>query len=153
MAVKSGYVNGSDLLLTIGEDGKALGHCTSHRTTITCETKDRAVKPLKSVASSSGLFKSKTITGINITITADGLICSPETECGYGDLTEMMKLGEPVHATCIERGKENPYLEGDFVITSLEQDAPAGDDATYSITLENDGALTGWDDSAVIPGA
>ena len=41
--VKNGYVNGSDMLLYIGE--KAIGHCTSHTTTFDTETKDRAVKP------------------------------------------------------------------------------------------------------------
>ena len=40
---KQGYVNGSDLLMSIG--GKACGHCTSHTATYNSETKDRAVKP------------------------------------------------------------------------------------------------------------
>ena len=40
---KTGYCNGSDMLLYIG--GKAVGHCTSHKSTFTSETNDRAVKP------------------------------------------------------------------------------------------------------------
>lgn len=39
----------------------------------------------------------------------------------------------------MERGSETPYLESKFVITSLERVDPAQDDATYSISLENDG--------------
>ena len=48
---KTGYVNGSDMLLYIGS--KAIGHCTSHTTTFNSETKDRSVKP---VASQAGRF-------------------------------------------------------------------------------------------------
>ena len=32
-----------------------------------------------------------------------------------------------------------PYLKGKFIITNLERQAPANDDVTYSITLENCG--------------
>ncbi len=35
-----------------------------------------------------------------------------------------------------------PYLTGKFVIASLERSDAAQDDATYSISLENDGEVT-----------
>lgn len=42
-----------------------------------------------------------------------------------------------------EREKDTaPYVSGNFVITSLEQASPAQDDATYTISLENDGEVT-----------
>ena len=50
---KTGYCNGSDMLLFVG--GKAVGHCTSHTTTINSETKDRAVKPVATKGVSAGL--------------------------------------------------------------------------------------------------
>ena len=37
---------------------------------------------------------------------------------------------------------DQPYLTGKFVIASLERTDPAQDDATYSISLENDGEVT-----------
>ncbi len=40
---KTGYVNGSDLLLFVGD--KAIGQCTSHSATFDSETKERAGKP------------------------------------------------------------------------------------------------------------
>ena len=46
----------------------------------------------------------------------------------------------------VREGDENPYLKGDFVITSIEETSSAQDDATYSISLENDG------EPAVYPG-
>ena len=36
-------------------------------------------------------------------------------------------------------GDETPYVKGNFVIASLEETSPAQDDATYSVSLENDG--------------
>ena len=54
---KSGFCNGSDMLLYVGE--KAIGSCTTHTTTFSSETKERAVKPVASKAISSGLWKKK----------------------------------------------------------------------------------------------
>ena len=51
----SGYVNGSDILLSVG--GKAVGHCTTHTITFNSETKDRAVKPAAANGYSAGLWK------------------------------------------------------------------------------------------------
>ena len=50
---ETGYINGSDLLLKIGD--KAVGHCTSHKLTFNSETKDRAVKPVATKATEAGL--------------------------------------------------------------------------------------------------
>ena len=48
---KSGYCNGSDMLLYV--NGKAVGSCTTHTTTFNSETKERAVKPVASAPLSS----------------------------------------------------------------------------------------------------
>ena len=121
---KTGYCNGSDLLLYLG--GKAVGSCTSHTATFSSETKERAVKPVASAALSSGKWKKKGVVGLS------------------------WKAGEPVEVKCMEReGAEKPYLTGNCVITSLEETAPAQDDATYSVNLENDGEPTKLDEEAI----
>lgn len=153
---KSGYCNGSDLLVYVG--GKAVGSCTSHTSTFNSETKERAVKPVASVTTiGSGLWKGKSIVGLSISISAEGLRFYDETECGFKDLFALWKAGAPVAVKCMERAEtENPYLEGNFVITSLEESAPAQDDATYSLSLENDGEPTTLDETAItenVPGA
>ena len=56
----------------------------------------------------------------------------------------------PVEVKCMERGKEEPYLAGMFVIDSLKRVDGAGDDATYSISLKNAGAPTVLDGAKVI---
>lgn len=134
----TGYINGSDLLLMVG--GKTVGHCTSHTLTFNSETKDRAVKPLASAAKSSGLWKGKGVTGLSISINAEGLRFYDETENGHEQIAPLWGKGDSVEVKAFKRGGDTaPYVVGKFVIASLEETSPAQDDATYSLSLENDG--------------
>ena len=141
------YVNGSNMLLYVG--GKAIGHCTTHTCTMNSETKERAVKPAASVTSLvTGLYKEKGITGLSISLSAEGLAFNGETEGGYAALLAAWKAGESVVCKCMARGvAPSPYLEGKFVIASLERTDPAQDDSTYSVSLENDGEPTVLDET------
>lgn len=145
--VKSGYVNGSDMLLYI--DDKAIGHCTSHTTTFDTETKDRAVKPEASKGLTSGLWKSTGITGLSITISFEGLAFYNETEFGFKELLKAWRTGKPVKVKCMEREATTPYLSGQFVITQAEEEAPANDDTTYKGTLKNAGEPDSIDESQI----
>lgn len=134
----TGYINGSDLLLKVG--GKAVGHCTSHTLTFNSETKDRAVKPVADAAKSSGLWKGKGVTGLSISISAEGLRFYDETENGHEQIAPHWGKGASVEVEAFKRGGDKtPYVKGNFVIASLEETSPAQDDATYSVSLENDG--------------
>lgn len=132
------YINGSDMLVKIA--GKAVANCTSHTTTFTSETKDRAVKPVASAPKSAGLWKRKGVTGLSISISAEGLRAWKETENGLMEIAPDWGKGQSVEVECFEREKDTkPYLKGKFVIASMESSMPAQDDVTYSISLENDG--------------
>lgn len=136
------------MLLYIG--GKAAGHCTTHTTTLNSETKDRAVKPAATKGISAGLWKGKGVTGLSISISAEGLVFYGETEAGYKSMLAAWKAGKSVEVKCMEReNSDKPYLAGNFVIASLERVDPAQDDATYSISLENDGEPTTLDETAI----
>lgn len=140
-STKTGYVNGSDLLLKVA--GKAVGHSTSHTTTFSSETKDRAVKPVSTAAIAAGLFKDKTVTGLSVSVSAEGLRFYGETENGFKTVLGKWKVGSAVEVAAYEReGDTAPYMSGNFVIASIEETAPANDDATYSISLESTGAVT-----------
>ena len=144
----TGYCNGSDMLLYVA--GKAVGHCTTHTVTMNSETKDRAVKPVASAAMSAGLWKGKGVTGLSISISAEALVFYGEAETGYKPLFKAWQDGKSVEVKCMEReNSDKPYLSGKFVIASLERTDPAQDDATYSITLENDGMPDTLDESAI----
>ena len=136
------FVNGSDLLVNVAD--KAFGHCTSHTATFNTETKDMAVKPAAAVAkSTASLFKSKRVTGLSVQVKADGIVVYNETESGLKTLLGKWKVGESVELALFEReGDATPYCSGKFIISSLENTAPAGEDATYSATFDNDGAVT-----------
>lgn len=140
------YINGSDLLLFVG--GKAIGHCTTHTITFNTETKDRAVKPLASKGLSAGLWKEKGVTGLSISLKADGLRYKGETENGFEELSALWGAGTSIKCIAYPRGTtgvssgdptEGVYLSGMFVITSIEETGAAQDDATYTVSLENDG--------------
>ena len=145
---KTGYCNGSDMLVYVG--GKAIGHCTTHTTTMNSETKDRAVKPLASHSISAGLWKGKGVTGLSISISAEGLIFYGESESGYKALFTAWKAGKSVEVKCMEReNSEKPYLVGNFIISSLERTDPAQDDSSYSVNFENDGEPSELDETAL----
>ena len=151
-----GYINGSDLLLMV--DGKCIGHCTSHTLTFNSETKDRAVKPVKTKPIFSGKWKGKGVTGLSISISAEGLRHYGETEGLLDDFGAIWAQGESVVVKAFKRGtngggdEDECYLIGKFIITSLEETSPAEDDATYSIQLENDGAPTSLFEVTADPG-
>lgn len=145
---KKGYCNGSDMLVYVG--GKAVGHCTTHTTTLNSETKDRAVKPEASKSISAGLWKGKGVTGLSISISAEGLVFYGESETGYKALYAAWKAGQSIEVKCMEReNSEKPYLKGQFVIASLERTDPAQNDSTYSVNLENDGEPDTLDETAI----
>lgn len=135
------YINGSNLLLYVGS--ACIGHCTSHTLTFNSENKERAVKPAASETTSTGLWKEKGVTGLSISISADGLRYTGETENGFTELSELWGAAAAITVKAFARGSDDsPYLQGSFVITSLEETSPAQDDATYSISLENNGEPT-----------
>lgn len=145
---KKGYCNGSDMLVYVG--GKAVGHCTTHTTTLNSETKDRAVKPEASKSISAGLWKGKGVTGLSISISAEGLVFYGESETGYKALYAAWKAGQSIEVKCMEReNSDKPYLKGQFVIASLERTDPAQDDSTYTVNLENDGEPDTLDETAI----
>lgn len=132
------YINGSDLLLNVG--GKAVGHCSTHTTTYNSDTKDHAVKPVASAKKASGLWKDKSVSGLSISISAEGLRYYSESENGFEQIAPLWGKGQSVDVQAFARENDTkPYLKGKFVITSIEEDSPAQDDATYKVSLENDG--------------
>ena len=148
---KTGYCNGSDMLVYVG--GKAVGHCTTHTTTMTSETKDRAVKPVATKSISAGLWKSKGVTGLSISISSEGLVFYGESETGYKALVAAWKAGKSVEVKCMEReNSEKPYIKGKFVITSLDRTDPANDDSTCGVALEDDGEPDTIDETGITGG-
>lgn len=132
---KTGYIHGSDLLLMVGED--ALGHSKSCEIQNQAETKERATKE----TSNTGKWKEKSVTALSVSVSSEGFSFYGDT-MGYDALLAMWEAGKPVTLKYAHRGEETTkYRTGQFIITNLTENAPADDDATYSISLENSGEV------------
>lgn len=136
-------LDGTDLILSIG--GNALGFSTGCKVSTSAETGERVTKEV-----SGGKWKESYIKSFSEQITADGVVLTDGTKevPSYDQLKDAMLKGEPVDSAYNLRdgdkrtGKASGGYKGKYLITSLDLDGQAGDDAKYSITLQNCGAVT-----------
>lgn len=135
-------LNGIDLILSVG--GKALGFSTGCKISTSTETGERITKE-----ASSGKWKEKYVKSFSESISADGVVLKT-ADAGrptYEELKAMQLKGEPIEAQYSVRegetreGKTAGGYKGQYIITSLELDGQAGEDAKYSVTLENCGEV------------
>ncbi len=135
-------LDGTDLILSMG--GAALGFSTGCKVSTTTETGERVTKE-----ASSGKWKEKFVKSFSESITADGCVLTDgDSEIPtYDQLKDMMLAGTPIEASYSLRegdkrtGKTEGGYKGKYIITSLELDGQAGDDAKYSVSLENSGKV------------
>lgn len=138
-----GYRDGTDLILGImdGQTFKPFGHSTGCKISDSTETGERQTKE-----AASGKFKEKYVKSLAESITCEGFVFDGDdgdSKVSLPTLKRKWMNGQTVKARYAYRNQESTaYFEGDFVITSLEQDGPAGDDEKYSLTLENSGAIS-----------
>lgn len=138
MAVTQDYMNGSNVLFTVG--GKGLGHSTTHSVTYNTETKERGVKPPVKEKTKNALFSGKGVTKMSISVHGEGFRYKGEEELSLDDIRKLWGIGRSVELSCFEReGDATPYLKGKFVITKVEETSPAQDDTTFTVDFENDG--------------
>ena len=139
-------LDGTDLILSIG--GHALGFSTGCKVSTSTETGERVTKEAK-----AGKWKETYAKSFSETITADGCILTDgvtDTPT-YDQLKDMQLKGEPIEASYNVRegqtreGKTTGGYKGTYLITSLDLDAQAGDDAKYSLQLQNSGPVTKQD--------
>lgn len=144
MRTGDGYVEGRDLMLYVNTaTGEATptwsptAAATSHSVSYSAETKERVTKD-----STNGAYGEKKVTKLAVSISCEALVKYDEV-VGWGKLLEMFKERKPVKLKYGFANEEtgDGYEEGLFVITSLEQSSPAGEDATYSASFENTGEV------------
>lgn len=136
-------LDGTDLILSV--KGVALGYSTGCKISTSTETGERVTKE-----AATGKWKEKYVKSFSESITSDGctLTDGDSKTPTYDQLKDYMLAGEPITASYNVRadgsreGKTSGGYTGEYIITSLDLDAQAGDDAKYSITLENSGAVT-----------
>lgn len=135
-------LDGTDLILSA--QGSALGFSTGCKVSTSAETGERVTKE-----ASGGKWKESYIKSFSEQITADGLVLKDGTSevPTYDQLKDAMLKGEPIDCAYNLRdgdkrtGKSAGGYKGKYLITALDLDGQAGDDAKYSITLQNSGAV------------
>lgn len=130
----SDYRDGTDLILSI--DNKALGHSTECKISYKAETGTRKTKE-----AAAGKWDEKYVKSLGCTVTASGFVHDGDTDNSIDALRAAFKNAKPVDASWAYRDGSG-IDGGKFIITSLDHEGKAGDDETYSITLENSGAVT-----------
>ena len=136
-------LDGTDLILSVGVN--ALGYSTGCKITTSAETGERVTKE-----AASGKWKEKYVKSFSEQISAEGCVLRSMSDGmpTYDELKAMMLAGEPIDASYSLRdgdgreGKTAGGYKGKYIITSLELDGQAGDDAKYSVKLDNCGAVT-----------
>ena len=147
MATNYKVLDGTDLLLSVG--GKALGYSTSCKISTSTETGERVTKE-----AATARWKQAYVKSFSETITADGLVLtnSDAEKPTYKELKALQLAGEPVIAAYYQRTSEGGSIayNGKYIITKLDIDATAGEDAKYSIELQNSGAIVGGQPSQTL---
>ncbi|MCR5038047.1 MAG: phage tail protein [Bacteroidales bacterium] len=118
---------------------KPLGYSTGCKISDSTETGERVTKE-----TGASQWKEKYVKSLSEQITADGFVYDgvAASSIGFPDLKSMWLSKEPVKLRYQYRDDaQATKYEGDFIITSLEQDGPADDDEKWSITFENSGAV------------
>lgn len=135
-------LDGTDLIFSV--NGKALGFSTGCKITTSTETGERTTKE-----QASGKWKETFVKSFSESISADGcvLVDGDTNMPTYDELKDLQMAGKPIEATYGVRvedsreGKTAGQYKGKYIITSLDLDAQAGDDAKYSVRLQNSGKV------------
>ena len=149
-------IQGGDLMLFLG--GKSIAFATNHSMSITAETSDISHKDIK-----GGNWTSTDIKQISWQVTTENLYSEDGEGNNYKDLFDAMTNRTKLQAvfgvnpSTAAQGSAVPtggwtaptasttavgFYSGEVIITSLELNAPCGDNATFTATFTGSGALT-----------
>jgi len=137
------FRSGTDLILgVVKEENKVptffpLGYSTGCKISDSTETGQRKTKE-----SEDSNWNEKYVKSLSETITADGFVYDSvaASSISFPDLKEAWLSKATVTLRYKYRGGEDLY-QGEFIITSLENDGQAGDDEKWSVTFENSGPV------------
>ena len=142
-------IKGRDLMLF--NNDKSIAYATNHTLSITANTTDVSSKD-------HGIYGSTEVVSFSWEIQSENLY----TEEAYNDLFDAMMAGASGNKLTVKFGlkanitdgtvadgaysywppKETGYYTGECYITSLQANAPNGENATFSVTLQGVGKIT-----------
>ena len=132
MAFESKISNGTDMLLSIGEN--VLGASSSCSIEFTTETRDTSNKDTGDWGSFEYGSKSWSMSSENF---ADF-----GSDFGYSEIFDLMNNKTKIDVKCVLTEVGGTFtLSGKAIITSLPLSAPKGDNMSYSVSFQGTGAL------------
>lgn len=144
---------GGDLMLFVG--GKSIAFATNHTLSISADTKETSTKD------SGGLWQTSEVGMLSWSCSSENLIGNPMAGIGYDELFDMMIARKPITGVFALEGDSTDFAEGklgaaptngwtakandgytgQMVITSLEKNAPNGENATLKVDFTGIGEL------------
>lgn len=145
-------IQGGDLMLFLNKGSKkvSIAFATNHSISISAETTDTTHKDVK------GGWTSSNVKTLSWEVSTENLYSNDGEGVTFGDLYDLMVAKteiEGVFGVNAGSTQEVPtggwvaptsgdYFSGKVIITSLEANAPAGDNATFTCSFKGVGALT-----------
>ena len=144
---------GGDLMLFV--NGKSIAFATNHTLSISADTKETSTKD------SGGLWQTSEVGMLSWSCSSENLVGNPMAGIGYDELFEMMVARKPITGVFALEGDSTDYAEGklgaaptagwtaksgdgytgQMVITSLEKNAPNGENVTLKVDFTGIGEL------------
>ena len=136
--------------------GKSIGYATNHTLSINADTKETSTKD------SGGKWQTSEVGILSWTATSENLMSNDQQGVGYQDLVDYMISRTTVTGVFSLEGNSTdwdehkldnvptggwtpddgtPTLTGSMIITSVELNAPNGENATFTVNFTGTGAL------------
>lgn len=144
-------IDGGDLMLFVknGASAKSIAFATSHRIAINAESSDITHKDIK------GGWKASKVKSFSWEVSTENLFSNDGEGVTFYDLFDLMTAKTEINAvfavndssaSVVPTGgwsvpSSGEILSGKVIITSLEANAPSGDNATFTCTFVGVGAL------------
>lgn len=146
-------IKGGDLMLFVG--GKSIGYATSHTLSISADTKETSSKD------SGGKWQTSEVGVLSWSCSSENLCADKAEGVGYDELFDMMIARKPIDGVFSLEGNSPDLAEGklgavktggwtpkagdgysgQMLITSLEKNAPNGENATFTVQFTGVGEL------------
>lgn len=147
-------IKGGDLMLFVG--GKSIGYATNHTLNISADTKETSSKD------SGGKWQTSEVGVLSWTCTSENLCGNDVEGIGYDELIDLMVAREAVTGVFALEGnspnladgkldavpkdgwvaQSNTGYTGQMIITSIDVNAPNGENATFTVNFTGVGALS-----------
>lgn len=146
-------IKGSDMMLFVG--GKSVAYATGHTLNISADTKETSSKD------SGGKWQTSEVGVLSWTCNTENLCGDDGEGIGYEELVDMMIARKPITGVFALEGNSTDYYEGkldkvptdgwkpkanngytgEMIITSIDINAPNGDNATFKVDFTGVGEL------------